>query len=134
MDNENFDLNGINLSTFKIDLLNMPLENSREAIELLDDNLKRFKEQMDRLDIIGSDDKSDQDVDKIRTLKSVKGLIKNYKHIVETQDQLLSKVIVKAKDLRMSEMKGAENRFSKCLEEDEMKNARRFIEDQKMYL
>ena len=33
----------------------MPLDNSKEAIEMLDDNLKRFRDQMDRLDIIGND-------------------------------------------------------------------------------
>ena len=27
IENENFDVNGLNLSTFKIDLFNMPLEN-----------------------------------------------------------------------------------------------------------
>lgn len=101
---------------------------------MLDDNLKRFREQMDKLDIIGNDDRGDNDTDKIRTLKNVKGLIKNYKYIVESQDQMLGKVIVKAKDLKMADSKGFENRFTKCLEEDEIRNARRFIEDQKMYL
>lgn len=54
LDSENFDVNGLNLSTFKMDLFNMPLEHSRDAIELLDDNLRKFRDQMDRLDIIGS--------------------------------------------------------------------------------
>lgn len=37
---------------------------------------------MDRLDLIGNDDRVDTDNDKIKTLKNVKGLIKNYKYIV----------------------------------------------------
>lgn len=61
---------------------------------------------MDKLDMIGSDDTNDNDTDKIKTLKNVKGLIKNYKYVVETQDQMLSKVIMKAKDLKMLENKG----------------------------
>lgn len=82
---------------------------------------------MDRIDVIGTDDKNDTDNDKIKTLKNVKGLIKNYKYIVDSQDQMLGKVIMKAKDLKMTESKGFENRFTKCIEEDEIRNARRFI-------
>jgi hypothetical protein len=37
---------------------------------------------MDKLDMIGNDDKNDNDTDKIKTLKNVKGLIKNYKYVV----------------------------------------------------
>lgn len=29
LDNENFDINGLNLSTFKMELFNMPLDNSK---------------------------------------------------------------------------------------------------------
>jgi hypothetical protein len=44
------DLSSMNLSTFRAELLNMPMENSREAVELLDENVRRFKEFMERMD------------------------------------------------------------------------------------
>jgi hypothetical protein len=40
----------MNLSTFRSELLNMPLENSRETVELLDENIRQFKEFMERMD------------------------------------------------------------------------------------
>ena len=39
---------------------------------------------------------------KIACVTNVKNLIRNYKNVVESQEQLLNKVIVKAKDFKNS--------------------------------
>ena len=64
---------------------------------------------------------------KIACVSNVKNLIRNYKNVVESQEQLLNKVIVKAKDFKNSEMQALESRHLKDFEEDEIEKARRFL-------
>ena len=64
---------------------------------------------------------------KIACVSNVKNLIRNYKNVVESQEQLLNKVIVKAKDFKNSEMQALESRHLKGFEEDEIEKARRFL-------
>jgi hypothetical protein len=45
---------------------------------------------------------SEGDMEKLKTVKNVKGLIKRYKHIVETQDEMLGRMVLKAKDLKLN--------------------------------
>ena len=47
----------------------------------------------------------DRDADqKVNCVANVKNLIKNYKNVVESQDQLLNKVILKAKEFKSNEI------------------------------
>lgn len=54
--------------------------------------------------------------------------------MVESQEQLLGKVILKAKEFRAAEMQALEQRHSRGLDEDELDRARRFLEEQSSYL
>lgn len=37
-------------------------------------------------------------------MKNVKGLLKKYRYIVETQDGMLNRLVLRAKDLKMNEI------------------------------
>lgn len=71
---------------------------------------------------------------KVSCVSNVKNLIRNYKNVVESQEQLLSKVILKAKEFKSNEIQAIESRNSKAIDEDEIERARRFIEEQSGYL
>ena len=118
------------LKQFRAELLNLPQGFSREGANNLHENVSRFREAM-KLGQSMDDREADQ---KIACVTNVKNLIRNYKNVVESQEQLLNKVIVKAKDFKNSEMQALESRHSRGLEEDEMERARRFLEEQSSYL
>lgn len=72
------DISCMNLSTFRAELLNMPLENSREAVELLDDNVQKSKEFMERDADAGGEELRgvpESEADRLKAVKSVKGLV-----------------------------------------------------------
>lgn len=59
---------------------------------------------MERMEINDSDFRSnDSDMERLKGVKNIKNLLKKYKYIVETQDGLLNKLVLKAKDLKMNE-------------------------------
>lgn len=72
------------------------MEFNREGVNILSENVSRFREAM-KLGQNLDDKEYDQ---KINCVGNVKNLIKNYKNIVESQDQLLNKVIIKAKEFK----------------------------------
>lgn len=67
-------------------------------------------------------------------MTNVKNLIRNYKNVIESQEQLLNRVVLKAKEFKSNEMQAIESRNSKAMDEDEIERARRFIEEQSNYL
>jgi hypothetical protein len=69
---------------------------AREGLAQLTDNLVKFREAM-KLGHSMDDRDNDQ---KINCVNGVKNLIKNYKNVIESQDQLLNKVVLKAKEFR----------------------------------
>lgn len=77
---------------------------------------------MDRLDNISNVEVQlkgipEADIQKLKSLKNVKNLIKNYKNIIQSQDELLNKVVVKAKDFKTHELQLLQNKYSKGFEE-----------------
>lgn len=62
--------------------------------------MAKFKEAM-KFGQSLDDRESDQ---KINCVSNVKNLIRNYKNVVESQEQLLNRVILKAKEFKSSEM------------------------------
>jgi inorganic pyrophosphatase len=60
----------------------------------------RFKEAL-KLGQSLDDRENDQ---KLSCVSNIKNLIKNYKNVVESQEQLLGKVVLKAKEFKASEM------------------------------
>lgn len=46
---------------------------------------------------------SDGDFERLKGVKNIKNLIKKYKYIVETQDNMLNRLVLKAKDLKINE-------------------------------
>lgn len=98
---------------------------------MLDDNLRRFRECMDRMDLSAAEDpRGCDDPEKLKAVKNVKGLIRRYRHIVETQDEMLGRMALRAKDLRLNELpeKG------RAMDDQELDKARRFLDEQKGYL
>lgn len=81
------------LKNFKTELLNLPYQFSKEGINNLQENVAKFKEAM-KIGQSLDDRESDQ---KINCVSNVKNLIRNYKNVVESQEQLLNRVILKAK-------------------------------------
>ena len=71
----------------------MPQTFTRQPISTLHDNVARFKEAM-RAGQTVDDKEADQ---KVACVSNVKNLIRNYKNVVESQEQLLNRVIIKAK-------------------------------------
>jgi inorganic pyrophosphatase len=60
--------------------------------------VSRFREAL-KLGQSLDDRENDQ---KLNCVSNIKNLIKNYKNVVESQEQLLGKVILKAKEFRSS--------------------------------
>ena len=118
------------LKNFKGELINLPQQFNRDGVTYLGDNVAKFKEAMKMGQTI--DDR--QNEQKTNCVNNVKNLIKNYKSIVESQEQLLGKVILKAKEFRSSEMQALENRYNKGFDQDEIERAKRFLEEQGGYL
>ena len=54
--------------------------------------------------------------------------------MVDTQDQLLNKVLLKSKEFKASEMSQLENRCSKLMDENEIERAKKFVQEQGRYL
>lgn len=83
------------------------------------------------MEINDSDFRSnDSDMERLKGVKNIKNLLKKYKYIVETQDGLLNKLVLKAKDLKMNEP--AQKGYR--VDNHELEKAKRFIEEQKGYL
>lgn len=78
----------MNLSSFRSEVFS--LEKSKElAVEMLEDNVKKFRDFLDRMDLGGEPELrgcTDGELDKLKSVRNVKSLLKRYKHIVETQD------------------------------------------------
>lgn len=111
------------LKNFKTELLNLPYQFSKEGINNLQENVAKFKEAM-KIGQSLDDRESDQ---KINCVSNVKNLIRNYKNVVESQEQLLNRVILKAKEFKSNEIQAIENRYSKGMDEDEIERARKFL-------
>lgn len=102
------------LKQFKGDLINLPQKVSKEGVTQLGENVARFKEAL-KLGQSLDDRENDQ---KLSCVSNIKNLIKNYKNVVESQEQLLGKVVLKAKEFKASEMQALESRHSRGFEED----------------
>jgi hypothetical protein len=70
----------------------------------------------------------------LRSVKNVKGLLRKYKYIVETQDSMLNRLVLRAKDLKLQEIPLLENRPGRGMDDQELEKAKRFLEEQKGYL
>lgn len=77
------------------------------AVEILQENISRFKEFMNKIDNLQKESMPEQlneecetEIEKIKSLKNLKNLIKNYKYVVESQDKLLNKAIVKQNEFK----------------------------------
>lgn len=81
------------LKPLRPELLNLPSRFSKEGTAQLAENVNRFKEAMRA----GQAVEERENEQRAGCVGGVKNLIKNYKNIVESQEQLLGKVILKAK-------------------------------------
>jgi hypothetical protein len=88
------------LNLFRPEALNLPEQWSRERLKELNENIQKFKEAIK----IGDCTESRLDDRKESCVTGIKQLIKNYKHVMETQDQLLNKVLLKSKEFKAAEM------------------------------
>lgn len=67
-------------------------------------------------------------------MKGVKDILKNYKEIVNTQDQILNKVMLRAKEFKGAEIMNIENKYSSIMDSNELDRAKRFLDEQNKYL
>lgn len=80
------------------------------------------------------------EIEKIKSLKNLKNLIKNYKYVVESQDKLLNKAITKQNDFKpvilqnQQELDYNASNYNKILDDKEIEKARQFLAEQKNYL
>jgi hypothetical protein len=118
------------LAPLRPHLLNLPPAFTKHPLSTLQHNVARFKEAMRAGQAVDERD-ADQ---KVACVSNVKSLIRNYKHVIESQEQLLNRVILKAKEFKSSEMQAIEGRHAKVMDEEEVERARRFIEEQSAYL
>ncbi|EAS03387.1 afadin- and alpha-actinin-binding protein (macronuclear) [Tetrahymena thermophila SB210] len=141
IDNQS-EISEINLLPFKKELFAMPVDPiGREAIDILAENIKRFKDFMNKIDNIQKeyeanfDGEQDKEIEKIGCLKNLKNLLKNYKYVIETQDTLINKAIVKAKNIdNISEASFQVSRFNKVLDDQEIESAKSYLAEQKRFL
>jgi hypothetical protein len=118
------------LPPFRGELLNLPQRAGSGAVAQLGEQVGRFREAL-RLGQAVEEREQEQ---KASCVGNIKSLLRNYKNVVESQEQLLGKVILKAKEFRAGEMQALEGRHSRALDEDELDRARRFLEEQSNYL
>eukprot|EP01017_Pseudomicrothorax_dubius_P038985 TRINITY_DN5925_c0_g3_i2.p1 TRINITY_DN5925_c0_g3~~TRINITY_DN5925_c0_g3_i2.p1 ORF type:complete len:488 (+),score=172.57 TRINITY_DN5925_c0_g3_i2:100-1563(+) len=123
------------------ELFNMPVETvGKEALECLQENIRRFREFMRRMDVLSKEFEDemagpgDEELEKIKCVRSLRLLLKNYKYVVESQDVLLNKSIVKANGYRPVE--DFSHKFSKLrlMNDDELERTRQFLAEQKNFL
>lgn len=81
------------MKPFKGELLNLPQKFSTNGLTQLGENVSRFREALK----IGQSLDERENEQKTSCVGNIKSLIKNYKNVVESQEQLLGKVILKAK-------------------------------------
>ena len=141
MDTETL-LDSENLVELKKDLLNLNFDDSKiEPLNVVKENVERFKKFMDKIDThnfkIPVDRafifEADADIDEIRSVGKLKDLIKNYKYVVESQDVLMNKAIHYGNKLRSENMDPCKVRM-KVLDSDGIAKARQFLSRQRAYL
>jgi len=137
---EEFDFAQTNLLNPKKELFDMPTQTvGKDAIECLQENLRRFREYMTKIDVANKDLDVEYNFDtpaefeKIKCVKNMKNLLKNYKYIVETQDGLINKTIIKQNNIKDPEHFGPGSRF-KIMDDKELDKVKQFLQDQKKYL
>ena len=126
----------------KNELLNLK-ESDMEGSSLLalKQNMKRFKEFVDKVDSANFNlplDKAyqfkpDADVDEIKNITKLKDLIKNYKYVVSSQDQLLQRVISKSTTSDSQQSRIDSKRLG-LLDDNGLERAKQFLEEQRKYL
>lgn len=64
---------------------------------------------------------------KVQCINNVKNFLGNYKEIVESQDKLINRVVLKSKEFKANEMANIDSKYSRP-EEDELEKSKRFLE------
>ena len=91
LDNDAFELESLRPETF-----NLPKEYSQDSLERLNENLQKFKETLKINDLV-NEKVQDQ---KVQCINNVKNFLGNYKEIVESQDKLINRVVLKSKEFK----------------------------------
>jgi hypothetical protein len=127
------------LTSIRQELLSLK-EGDMEQVSLtiLRENMKRFREFIDKVDstVLGFPvDKayqfnSDADIDEIKAVKRLKDLLKNYKYVVHSQDQLLQRALTKT----AGDSTKQEARRVSLLDDSGLERAKTFLEEQRRFL
>lgn len=144
MDTENTGAQESGLVELRKELLSLRLEDGKtETINVVKENVLRFKKFMDKVDShnfkIPCEKafifEADSDIDEIRNIGKLKDLLKNYKYVVETQDCLMNKAIHFGNKLR-GDMGGVDPTLTrmKVLDSDGINKAKQFQSRQRAYL
>ena len=136
------ELSDIQLIPFKKELFQMGDTITKGALELLGENVRRFRESMEKLDSLQqpldvdlSCADPDQEVDKIKALKQLRQLLGYYKQIIHSQDELLNKTIVRSNDFEIpSDFNLTTNRMTRLLDEKDIDSIKTYIKEQNKYL